>query len=273
MTEENESLPDPTSSLLAFFGSELYRIRKAAKKSQSQAARMAHTTQAMISYIEGAKRVPSEALAHDLDAAFGTDGHFGRLYPLVIKFAYPSWFLPYVEMERQATSLSIFNNQLIPGLLQTEAYARAVLAGGRPDSLEDLVAARITRQDVFERETPPHAWFILDEYALTRAYPGRPAMRKQLQHLLTVGGRPRTVIQVVPRDAPPHPGVNGSFNLLSFDNGTDVLHIDGVVRGRMSADPEEVIAASRSYDLIRAVALSPRESAELIQTHLKEMDS
>ncbi|MBC2878425.1 MULTISPECIES: helix-turn-helix domain-containing protein [Streptomyces] len=271
MATEDDSLPDPTSSMLAFFGSELNRIRRKAGKSQTQAAEMAHTTQAMISYVERAKRVPSEALAHDLDSAFETDGHFGRLHPLVIKFAYPSWFLPYVEMEREATSLSIFNNQLIHGLLQTEEYARAVLAGGRPDSLEDLVAARMTRQDIFEKETPPHAWFVLDEYALARPYPGPAAMKEQLQHLLTVGERPRTVIQIIPRNAPPHPGVNGSFNILSFETGADVLHVDGITRGHMTADPAEVLVASRSYDLIRAVALSPRESADVIRTYLKEL--
>ncbi|MEU5127637.1 helix-turn-helix domain-containing protein [Streptomyces mobaraensis] len=270
MTTEDDSLPDPTSSMLAFFGSELNRIRRKAGKSQTQAAEMAHTTQAMISYVERAKRVPSEPLAHDLDSAFGTDGHFGRLHPLVIKFAYPSWFLPYVEMEREATSLSVFDIQLIPGLLQTEAYARALLASGRPDNLGDMVAARLTRQDIFEREDRPRTWFVFDEYALVRPYVAPSDMREQLQHLLTAAEHPRCVIQVIPRDAPPHPGLDGSFTILGFDTGPDVLHVDGFLQGRMAADPAEVISASRAYDLIRAIAMPPRASADLIRKYLKE---
>ncbi|MGW1194300.1 helix-turn-helix domain-containing protein [Streptomyces sp. NPDC002536] len=270
MTAETDA-PDPTSSLLAFFGSELRRVRTAAGLSQGQTAKKAHTTQAMISYVEAAKRVPSEDLARDLDEVFGTGGHFGRLYPLVIRFAYPSWFLPFVEMERDATSIRSFQAQVIPGLLQTEEYARAVLAGGRPDSLDDLVAARMTRQSLFEREEPPHTWFVIDEYALIRPLVTSANMRQQLEHLLHASEQPRTVIQVVPRDAPPHLGLDGSFTIMGFDSGEDVLHVNGFSQGRMAVDVAEVTAASYSYDLIRAMALSPNASADLIRKHLEEL--
>ncbi|MFF4409392.1 Scr1 family TA system antitoxin-like transcriptional regulator [Streptomyces sp. NPDC001404] len=257
MTAETDA-PDPTSSLLAFFGSELRRVRTAAGLSQEQCAKRAHTTQAMISYVEAARRVPSEDLARDLDVAFGTDGHFGRLHPLVIRFAYPSWFLPYVEMEREATSIRSFQAQVIPGLLQTEEYARAVLASVRPDCLNDLVAARMSRQALFERDSPPKAWFVMDEYALTRPFVGPAATGRQLEHLLQAGESPRTVVQVVPRDAPPHPGLAGPFTLLSFDTGADVLHVDGFSQGWMALEAAQVNAAAHSYDLIRATALRPR---------------
>ncbi|KNB52911.1 helix-turn-helix domain-containing protein [Streptomyces caatingaensis] len=263
--------PDPTSSLLAFFGSELRRVRLAEGKSQSETAKLAHTTQAMISYVESAKRVPSEELARDLDLAFGTGGHFGRLYPLVIKFAYPSWFLPFVQFERDASSIRSFQPQVIPGLLQTEEYAREVLASGRPDSLDDLLAARMTRQDLFERDTPPRTWFVMDDYALTRAFMPPKIMKGQFQHLLQAADRPRTVIQVVPRDAPPHPGLAGPFTLLSFDEGSDVLHVDGYSQGWTVLDAGRISEAAHAYDLIRATALSPRASADLINTYLKEL--
>ncbi|KAB7849995.1 helix-turn-helix domain-containing protein [Streptomyces mobaraensis] len=271
MTTEDDSLPDPTSSMLAFFGSELNRIRRKAGKSQTQAAEMAHTTQAMISYVERAKRVPSEPLAHDLDSAFGTDGHFGRLHPLVIKFAYPSWFLPYVELEQDVSVFRSFECQLIHGLLQTEEYARTVLASGRPDNVNDLVAARLTRQGIFERDEPPHTWFIMDEYALTRSFIPPAVLAPQLQHLLDVGRHPRTVIQVVPFDSPAHPGLAGPFALMGFETGPDVLHVDGFSQGRIALEPSEVESAMRAYDLLRAAALSPEASADLIRKHLKEL--
>lgn len=270
MTAETDA-PDPTSSLLAFFGSELRRVRTAAGLSQGECAKRAHTTQAMISYVEAARRVPSEDLARDLDVAFGTDGHFGRLHPLVIRFAYPSWFLPYVELERQVTSFRSFESQLIHGLLQTEDYARAVLASARPDNLDDLVAARMTRQSIFEREAPPHTWFIMDEYALTRSFVEPCILRAQLEHLLLMGEHPRMVIQVVDRNAPAHPGLAGPFALMGFDEGPDVLHVDGYSQGRLALDAAEVAAACRAYDLLRAAALSPKGSADLILMHLKEL--
>ncbi|MDT0305462.1 helix-turn-helix transcriptional regulator [Streptomyces sp. DSM 44917] len=265
-------LPDPTSSLLAFFGSELRRIRLEAKASQGETAKRAHTTQAMISYIESAKRVPSEDLARDLDLAFDTGGHFGRLHPLVLRYAYPSWFLPYVQLERDATKMRAFAGQVIPGLLQTEDYARAVLSAGRPDNLDDLVAARMTRQEVFDREIPPRAWFVLDENVLHRAIGGEAVFRAQLARLLEAGEHPRTVIQVVPRTVTTHPGLDGSFSLLSFEEGPDVLHVDGFSQGRFALESREVAAAEHAYDLLKAVALSPEGSADLIRSLLKEFD-
>ncbi|WP_372407284.1 helix-turn-helix domain-containing protein [Streptomyces luteireticuli] len=270
MAAETDS-PDPTSSLLAFFGSELRRVRTEARKSQGETAKLAHTTQAMISYVEAAKRVPSEDLARDLDLAFGTGGHFGRLYPLVVKFVYPDWFVPYIEFEREATSIRVFDSQVICGLLQTEEYARAILANGRPDRLEDLVAARMTRQDLFVRDAPPRTWFIMDEYALTRSFIEPGARKRQLEHLLKAGEHPRTVIQVVPHDAPVHPGLEGPFSLLGFEAGADVLHVDGFSQGRTALDPSEVSNAVYAYDLIRATALSPQATANLIRSHLKEL--
>lgn len=270
MTAETD-VPDPTSSLLAFFGSELRRIRIKAGMSQEAAAKAAHTTQSMLSKVEGGKRVPSADLARDLDTAFGTDGHFGRLHPLVIRYAYPSWFLPYVELEHDSTDMRVFESQIIPGLLQTEDYARAMLSAVRPDNLNDLVAARMTRQSILEREPAPRTWFVIDEQALVRPIGGKAVMAQQLERLLSAGQAARTVIQVIPRAVAAHPGVAGPFRLLGFDEGADVLYVDGFSQGRIALDAAEVADAARAYDLLRAAALSPEASAELIGAHVKEL--
>ncbi|WP_445402520.1 Scr1 family TA system antitoxin-like transcriptional regulator [Streptomyces sp. LE64] len=265
--------PDPTTSLLAFFGAEVLRLRTERGMSQATLAAKALATQAMISYVERAKRVPSRELAEGLDHALRTGGHFVRLYPLVIRYAYPSWFLPYLEFEREAVSLRSFQSQVVPGLLQTEGYARAVLNAFRPDNLEDLVAARMSRQTVFERADPPQAWFVVDEYALIRHIGGRDVMRAQLERLLNVGESPRTVIQVIPKEKPEHPGLAGPFTVFGFDEGADVLFVDGFSQGRAATDPAEVTVAARAYDLLRAVALPPDESADLIGRHLKGLSA
>lgn len=268
MTAETDG-PDPTASMLAFFGSELFRIRTEAGMSQARAAKKAHTTQSMLSKVESALRVPSEDLAHDLDEVFGTGGHFGRLHPLVIRYAYPSWFLPFIELENDATSMRVFESQIVPGLLQTEDYARAMLTAVRPDNLDDLVAARMSRQNILERDTPPRLWFVMDEQALLRNIGGAEVMRAQLEHLLKASEEPRTVIQVIPKRVPAHAGLAGPFTVLGFDEGPDVLYVDGFSQGRIALDAGEVAEAARSYDLLRAVALSPDATADLIGAHLE----
>lgn len=224
----------------------------------------------MISYLENAKRVPAKELAADLDRTFDTD-FFCEFYPLVVRYAYPSWFLPYVEMEREATSIRMFDSQVVSGLLQTEDYARALLASGRPDNVDDLLAARMTRQAVFEREDPPRTWIIMDENALTRAIGGADVMRAQLARILTAGAQPRTVIQVVPKSVVAHPGLAGPFTLLSFKEGADVLYVDGFSQGRTALDASEVASAAGAYDLLRACALSPEETAGMIRRHMEEL--
>ncbi|GAA3868249.1 helix-turn-helix transcriptional regulator [Streptomyces lacrimifluminis] len=273
MTVETDPAPDPTKSLLAFFGTELTRLRTKAGLSQEQTARLAHTTQSMLSKVEAAKRVPSLDLARDLDVALKTDGHFARLHPLVISYAYPSWFLPFVELEREAVSIRSFQSQILSGLLQTEEYARSMLVAVRPDNLDDLVAARMTRQEIFEREDRPRTWFIVDEYVLMRHIGGESVMRGQFERLLEAGQHPRTVIQIIPRTVVEHPGLAGPFTVLGFDEGPDVLFVDGFSQGRTALGQDEVAEGIRAYDLLRAVALSPDASAELIRRHLKELDT
>lgn len=268
MTAETE-VPDASTSVLAFFGSELRRLRKIAKLSQGQVAKMAHSTQAMISYIESAKRVPTHDLAHDLDGTFATDGHFLRLHPLVLRYAYPPWFLPFIELERDALAIRSFENQVIPGLLQTEDYARMILGAFRPDNLDDLLAARMSRHGIFEREDPPRTWFIIDEQALRRTIGDRGVMREQLQRLLIAGREPRTVIQVLPERVGAHPGLAGPFAILTLPDVPDVLYVDGFSQGRMGLDSVEVSAAAHAYDLLRAVSLSPAESAEMIGGYME----
>ncbi|WP_340561919.1 helix-turn-helix domain-containing protein [Streptomyces sp. GSL17-111] len=260
--------PDPSSSMLAFFGSELRRLRTEAGLSQGETAKRAHTTQSMISKLEAAQRVPSEELTRDLDTALHTDGHLTRLHPLVLRYAYPTWFLPYVELERDATSIKTFESQVVPGLLQTEDYARPLLASGRPDNLDDLVAARLSRQPILEEDDRPRAWFVLDEQVLRRPIGGHQVMVRQLERLLAAGEEPRTVIQVVPERVAAHPGVEGAFTVLSLDESPDVLYVDGFSQGRIGLEARELSHARHAYDLLRALALSHEDSAELIRTYI-----
>ncbi|WP_130797030.1 helix-turn-helix domain-containing protein [Streptomyces otsuchiensis] len=261
--------PSPKVSLLEFFGSELRRLRLKAEWSQGEMATAAHTTQSMICKIERARQVPSIELSMWLDRALNTDGHFARLHPLVLAYAYPAWFLPYVEMERDATLIRTFEAQVVPGLLQTEDYVRAVMANRRPDNIEDLVTSRISRQNVLEGDQRPRAWFVLDEQVLRRTLGSPSVMRAQLDSLLEAGSEPRTVIQVVPERVAAHAGLEGPFTVLSFKEAPDVLYVDGFSQGRMSVEAPETTEALHAYDLLRAEALSPGDSADLIREYMR----
>ncbi len=268
-----EIVADPTESMLGFFGNEVLRLRTERGWSQDQLATEARTNRAYISYIETAKRVPSEDLANALDSALETGGHFRRLYPLVLRYSYPSWFLPFVQMESEAVRMRVFESQIIPGLLQTEPYARAMLASGRPDTLDDLVAARMSRQDVLtgEGEARPRVTFVVDEQALHRPIGGNDVMRDQLAHLLATMEHPRTVLQVVPSKVSAHPGLAGPFTVLSHNEGPDVLYVDAFGQGRMALESHEVAEASHAYDLLMGVALSPHDSADMIRTLMEAL--
>jgi len=277
--ESDSSQPEPVS-VLTFFATRVLKLRTARGWSQRELGKKVHTTGAMISYIENGKRVPTADLARDLDAAFETD-FFVDLHPLVIAHAYPSWFLPFIQLEAQAARLRVFESQIVPGLLQTEEYARAMLAALRPDNLDDLVAARMTRQSIFERAMPPHCWFIMDEQTLRRCVGGPTVMAAQLERLLVVGTAPRTVVQIVPDEVATHPGLAGPFTILGFDREEegpeggpprpphDVLHVDGFSQGRTGLDEAEVMDANRAYDLLNSYALSPEASADRIGKYLE----
>jgi transcriptional regulator with XRE-family HTH domain len=267
----DEAECDPESSMLAFYGAEQRRLRTEVGISQARLAKLAYCTPSLLCKIESAQRVPSEELAQRCDDVLDTGGHLARLWPLVIKYAYPAWFRPFVDLEEQATAIQSFETRLIPGLLQTEEYARAVLAGARPDRLEELVAARLNRQRVLTREDPPHLWVVIDENALRRKLGGPAVMRAQLARLLEAAEVPRIVVQVVPADVHSHPA-HYPFWTFSFDEGPDVLYVDGFYQGQLRGEPEAVASAHQTYDLLRAAALPTDASVDLIATIMRDLN-
>jgi transcriptional regulator with XRE-family HTH domain len=168
-------------SALALFSEELRRPRSAAGLTQDQLAERVGYSPSLVAHVETGSRAPSLDFARRGDEALGTGGILARLQPFVRSEAYPAWFRDWVEIEREAVSLRWFEPLLIPGLLQTEEYARAVLAAAHPASPEDeverLVSARMDRQAILDQAEPPLLWVILDEGVADPAggRPGRDA--------------------------------------------------------------------------------------------------
>ncbi|MFD3438019.1 helix-turn-helix transcriptional regulator [Streptomyces sp. NPDC058685] len=261
---------DPSASPLDYYGWELRRQREAHGLKQGQLGEIIFCTGSLIGQIETTKKVPTRDFSERVDAALGTDGVFSRLAGLVLRSQLPHWFQPYAEMEAKAAYISTYQAQLVYGLLQTEEYARAVLATGMPDDLDGLVAARVERQRILERERPPLAWAILDEAVLHRPIGGREVMRRQLGRLLEFVGHRWMRIQVLPNAAGEHTGLAGSFNLLRFDDDPDITYTEDIASGHMTANPETLREAARRYAHLQAAALSVGDSATLIRRVMEE---
>ncbi|MFG2979271.1 helix-turn-helix domain-containing protein [Streptomyces sp. NPDC048331] len=261
---------DPSASPLDYFGYELRRLREEAGLSQAQLGGIVFCTGSLIGQIETTKRVPTRDFSERVDAALGTGGVFSRLVGLVLRSVLPTWFQPYAEMEARASYISTFQAQLVYGLLQTPAYARAVLGVRTEGELDGKVAARMDRQRILDREDPPLMWVVLSEAALHQEVGGREVMRNQLAHLLALQGREWVKVQILPFEAGAHTGVMGSFNLLRFDEDPDIVYTEDFVQGHMTANPQALREGSLRYDHLQAAALSLEDSAARIARVMEE---
>ncbi|MFE0508953.1 helix-turn-helix domain-containing protein [Streptomyces sp. NPDC058964] len=261
---------DPSASPLDYYGYELRRAREAAGLTLARLGSAVFCTGSLIGQIETAARVPQRDFSERLDAALGTDGLFSRLVGLVLRNQLPSWFQPFAELEAKATYISTYQCQLVYGLLQTEAYARAVLSVEQAERLDEMVAARLERQRILKGEHPPVLWVVLDEAVLYRAVGSHEVMREQLIHLLELFGKPWVELQVLPFSAGQHTGMMGSFTLLRFDDHPDLYYSESYDSGHMTANPQQIRGRSVGYARLQAEALSPRESAALIARVVEE---
>ncbi|WP_431981155.1 helix-turn-helix domain-containing protein [Streptomyces qinglanensis] len=264
---------DPRVSTLAYFGTELRIRREDAELSQAELGRRTFCTHSYISRIESASRVPGEEFAQRCDEVLCTGGLFARLWPVVIEHAYPDWFRPFVDLEKDAVSIWNFQNQVVPGLLQTEEYARALFSAGRLANTNELVAARMTRQHILQQDDRARLWAVLDENVLRRVVGSPAVMARQLSLLVEAAQDPRTVVQVIPYEVGAHASMDGPFSGLTMDEGADVVYIDGRARGYITALAEDVAEFQYTYDLLRADALPPRASIDLIAVRAKELAS
>ncbi|MGW3030993.1 helix-turn-helix domain-containing protein [Streptomyces sp. NPDC001178] len=255
---------DPSASPLDYYGFELRRAREAAGLTQQALGSIVFCTGSLIGQVETTLRVPTREFSERVDAALGTDGTFSRLVGLVLRNQLPSWFQPYAEMEARAAYISAFQAQVVYGLLQTPAYARALLGVREDGDLDAKVAARLDRQRILDRDEPPVMWVVLSEAVLHQEVGGREVMREQLAHLLTMQERKWLDIQVLPFGAGAHTGLMGSFNLLRFANDPDIVYTEDFIQGHMTANTDAFKEGSARYDHLQAAALSVEDSAALI---------
>ncbi|MGP3632123.1 helix-turn-helix domain-containing protein [Streptomyces sp. 24-1644] len=261
---------DPHASPLDYYGAELRRLREAAGLNQKELGSIIFCTGSLVGQIETARKVPTRDFSERADAALGTEGALSRLAGLVLRSQLPTWFQAYAEMEARAAYIATYQAQMVYGLLQTRAYARAVLATGLPTNLDELVDARLERQRILARENPPMTWVVLDEAALYRPIGGREVMREQLAHLLSYQHHRWLRTQILPFGAGEHASLIGSFNTLRFEDGPDIVYTEDLISGHMTANSETLKEASLRYAHLQAAALSVEDSAALITRAMEE---
>ncbi|MEV5408831.1 helix-turn-helix transcriptional regulator [Thermopolyspora sp. NPDC052614] len=261
--------PQPCASPLEYFGYELRRLREEAGKTQDELASIINYSSAHVSAVENAKRSPRKDFAMGCDAALETGDHFVRLWRDLRRALYRPVVRSYFELEATAIRVRTFEPILIPGLLQTEAYARAVIRGNMvaedDDRIESRVAERRERQNILNGEGGPMLLAVMEESVLHRPIGGPHTMREQLQHLLVVAERPKITLQLIPVTVGAHPGLQGPITLLSFPGSPEVAYFDNAGGGEIVGRPEDVAGACCRFDAPRAEALPQGASIELIR--------
>jgi len=238
------------------------------------ADRIGHSL-ALVAAVEQCVRAPSPTFAQACDAATGAPGTFERWQVQVVQESYPAFFAPVVEFERSAARIHSWDLGAVPGLLQTEAYARAVIRAGRPaasdDAVERTVEARIGRQEILSAEARPMLWYVIHEGVLRHVIGSPDVMAEQLDKLLASAERPGIMVQVLPFTAHDHAGVEGSISVYDFDDAPAVGYTECHRGGRIVEAQTEVADLMTVLSMLRAAALPVRESAALIRNVRSEL--
>ncbi|MFC9911025.1 helix-turn-helix domain-containing protein [Streptomyces sp. NPDC127197] len=261
---------DPGASPLDYYGFELRRYREAAGLTQKQLGSIVYCTGSLVGQIETARKLPTLQFSERADVALGTGGLLSRLLELVMRSQLPGWFQQVAELEARAVEIGTFHTHMVHGLLQTPAYAGAVLGVLDQSNLDDRTAVRLARQRIFEKAEPPVFWAIVGEAALYQEIGDTQTMREQLAHLLSFEDNPRINIQVLPFSTGAHAGLTGPFDLFRFASDPSIVYTEGYGSGHPTANPDTVKDCSLRYDHLQAAALSLKDSAELIRRVMEE---
>lgn len=267
----------PEKSARHLFGAEIRRRREQAGMTLDGLSEVVRYSRSHLSRIEIADYVPPPDLAAKLDAAFGTDGLFERIYALARHEVHPDQYRRRMELEAQARVIREYSGCFVPGLVQTEDYARAICRAGGPkqndEKIEELVAVRMARQTLLQGDVAPDLSVIVDEAVIRRPVGGLAAWRAQLAKLAAIVDTPTSIVQVLPFRHGEYGLLGGSLSLFTLGNGTRVAYEESILTGTLLEEPEIVSACYRTYDLISAYALSPSDTAALIYTVMEELPS
>ncbi|AZM47917.1 transcriptional regulator [Streptomyces sp. WAC 06738] len=251
------------------FGDVLKHLREAAGMTQAELAKPIPCDRSYVARVETGTSVPPDTFAEKCDEVLGGNGLLARLWLKVDWYpdvAHPDWFERRAQMDAECVALRAYQERVMPGLLQSEPYARALFARVTPDEEKaaERVRARLSRQQRFLSPEGPMYVVVLDESCLRNVIGGPEVMREQCAHLLAAGQRTNIQVQVAPADRPELVRPNTSMSLITLPDDHRCVYSESLDRGHFGEDPAVYERHLRTYDLLRADALSARESAALI---------
>ncbi|MFD4728746.1 helix-turn-helix domain-containing protein [Streptomyces seoulensis] len=275
MSEESqEDQEAPGAGIPLVFGRLLKRLRVQAGVDRAELGRRTGYSAATITSYEVGRRIPNEKFIVRADEVLDAGGMLVDFIEDMEKAQYPAFFQDAARLEREAVALHVFAVQAVPGLLQTEDYARAVFMMWRPvldeETVEQRVTARMARQEIFARKPTPTVTFVMEESVVRQKLGGAPVWRGQLEQILLVSQRRNVEMQIMPHDREEHAALDGQFNLIEMRNGRRMAYVPADRASRLFTNRSAVRKAEEQYSLLRAQALTPRKSLEFIEKLLGE---
>ncbi|MFF3458970.1 helix-turn-helix domain-containing protein [Streptomyces sp. NPDC002730] len=272
--QQQQAEQGPGSGILHVFGRQLKRFRECTAYDRAAfGAATGYSASTIASYEQG-RRVPPPRFIEQADELLGARGVLAEMKEEVARAQYPAFFRDAARFETEAVELHVYANQAVPGLLQTEEYARAVFVNWRPlydeETVEQRVVARLARQEILASRPLPTFSFVIEEVVLHRPLGGTGVMRGQLEQILLVGQQRNVEIQVMPTKREEHAGLAGPFTLIETTEGRRIAYVEVHKLSRLYTERRAVREIEEQYGLLRAQALTPRESLALIEKLLGE---
>ncbi|MFI2367210.1 Scr1 family TA system antitoxin-like transcriptional regulator [Streptomyces sp. NPDC018833] len=261
----------PRQAAWEFFGAELKRRREVAQLTQEELGGRVFVSGGYIGQFEQAIRKPQLDVAQRIDEILQTDGIFERMCRKLINDSrYAEYFAAAAELEALATKICDFAPTLVPGLMQTEAYMRAMMLADNPftsdESVQERIRARLDRALILNSAARPVYWTILHESVLRIPVGGPAVMAEALEHIATLVHERKALVQVLPYAAGAYPLMGKDLRLMEFEDAPPTAYTEAVYSGNLLDDPAVVKRSQAAYDLLRAAALSPEASLALIES-------
>jgi hypothetical protein len=278
------------TALRIMLGGQLRRMREAAKISRADAGWQIRASESKVSRMELGRVGFKERDVSDLLELYGLTDEIERVRLMELARAannpgwwsrygdvMPNWFANYVGLEVAAKLIRTYEVLFVPGLLQTEAYARAVVQLGKsylpPAEIEQRVALRVTRQQILTRANPARLWVVIDESVLRRPIGGRDAMCEQIEQLLKVSQQPNVTLQVMPFSSVGYPGAGGAFTIMRFPEGDlpDVVYIEHAASALFLDKLEDLDEYAAIMEALTIAAAPVSDTPRILQDALAEM--
>jgi transcriptional regulator with XRE-family HTH domain len=263
------------------FGAMLRYYRERAGLSRPDLARQVSKSVSLIQAIELGQRAATAEVTEDLERVLPADGALMRLRDEIgdgLGYqAYPSWFQEWLVSEQEARKLRLFGPLLVPGLLQTADYARAVFGtrfGATDEEIDEQVTARLKRREILDRDNPPALWVIVDESVLRRPVGGRYVMREQVGYLIEASRRPHISVQVIPSAVGAYRGLwAGGFAIADFGDAPAVGYQETACQGQFVDRREDVGTLVECWDTLVREALPWAASQAVLEEAAKSWTS